>query len=104
MLHKGTVKEVNNVKKKMASSTPTTQAESNRNKWLTLMDSEKIYLSKRLSLLDLAEVYLLLPEAGKREVLGYAKCLYASSCTHLPAAPRAAGRDLTAPASRQGRG
>lgn len=34
---------------------------------------------ERLSLLAFAEVFLRLPENAKREVLGYAKCLYASA-------------------------
>ncbi len=34
---------------------------------------------ERLSLLEFAEVFLRLPENAKREVLGYAKCLYASA-------------------------
>lgn len=36
---------------------------------------------QKLTLLDFAEIFLTLPEASKREVLGYAKCLYASSST-----------------------
>lgn len=34
---------------------------------------------QKLTLLDFAEIFLTLPEASKREVLGYAKCLYAST-------------------------
>lgn len=34
--------------------------------------------SKKLTLMDFAEVFLTLPETSKHEVLGYAKCLYAS--------------------------
>ena len=34
--------------------------------------------ARRLSLLEFAEVFLPLPESAKREVLGYAKCLYAT--------------------------
>lgn len=34
---------------------------------------------KKLTLLDFAEIFLTLPESSKREVLGYAKCLYAST-------------------------
>lgn len=33
---------------------------------------------KKLTLMDFAEVFLTLPESSKHEVLGYAKCLYAS--------------------------
>lgn len=36
---------------------------------------------KKLTLLDFAEVFLSLPESAKREVLGYAKCLYATRAT-----------------------
>lgn len=41
--------------------------------------SEKTPQGKRLSLMEFAEVFLSLPESAKREVLGYAKCLYASA-------------------------
>lgn len=37
--------------------------------------------SKKLTLMDFAEVFLTLPETSKHEVLGYAKCLYASEGT-----------------------
>ena len=33
---------------------------------------------KKLTLMEFAEVFLTLPETSKHEVLGYAKCLYAS--------------------------
>lgn len=36
---------------------------------------------RKLTLMDFAEVFLTLPEASKHEVLGYAKCLYASKET-----------------------
>lgn len=36
---------------------------------------------KKLTLMDFAEVFLTLPETSKHEVLGYAKCLYASKGT-----------------------
>ena len=37
--------------------------------------------SKKRILMDFAEVFLTLPETSKHEVLGYAKCLYASEGT-----------------------
>ncbi len=33
---------------------------------------------KEQALVEFAEVFCLLPESSRREVLGYAKCLYAS--------------------------
>ena len=43
------------------------------------LPTENAPAPKKLSLLDFAEILLTLPEASKREVLGYAKCLYAST-------------------------
>lgn len=39
----------------------------------------------KLTLMDFAEVFLTLPEASKREVFGYAKCLYDSASTRAGA-------------------
>ena len=43
------------------------------------LSAENASPPNKLTLLDFAEVFLALPETDKREVLGYAKCLYASA-------------------------
>lgn len=45
------------------------------------LSAENASPPNKLTLLDFAEVFLALPETDKREVLGYAKCLYASATT-----------------------
>lgn len=53
--------------------------QQNGNNVATTLPTENTPAPKKLTLLDFAEVFLTLPEASKREVLGYAKCLYAST-------------------------
>ncbi len=45
---------------------------------ITIPVEETAQAPKKLTLMDFAEVFLTLPESSKHEVLGYAKCLYAS--------------------------
>ena len=54
---------------------------TNQKKVNIIKDNEKGITNKKLSLMDFAEVFLTLPEASKHEVMGYAKCLYASKET-----------------------
>lgn len=44
----------------------------------TVPDEGITQVPKKLTLMEFAEVFLTLPETSKHEVLGYAKCLYAS--------------------------